>query len=833
MFLRVRPAEVSVGAHARLARRKRTALAAVVMAMAWILNESGSATAQSAPSMPARLGPTAVEDGVRRALDLGPVDIVVELIGHRSPNAARETAAVRDWAARQREIARQVDDVTRLVPGVLVRQRLRNVGVMALRLDNVQQLDAVSRIATVRSIGLDRQHTPLIDPHLALISQPQVAADGFTGSGTVVAVLDSGVDYTLPVFGGCTAPGPGCRILSSVEIAANDGVADDSRHGTRISNVIARTAPAVSIIVGDVMSGGVASTSSISAGVDWVISQKLSGVNVVALNISLGFGAFANACTDFYGFADLIAVGITPVAASGNSGNTAGVASPSCVPGTISVGAVTAQPTITTNWGGCVDSALQADKIPCFSQSGPLLTMLAPGVNVMLDGGPRSGTSFASPFVAAALAVVTSARPAATQPEVVHAVTLAGPLVTDARNGKTVHRLDLQQAVTSVLPPSGMVSLPLPVRFADTRTGFATVDGQFAGGGPRLGGTAFAVTVASRGGVHTTARAAMLNVAVVEPTSEGYLTVFPCGGSIPNASTVNYTRGATVANSAIARIGANGQVCFFVSSTTELIVDVASYFPDETVYSAIPSPARLLDTRPGFGTIDGQFAGIGEQAAGTTLNLLIAGRPGVALGERLVSLNLAAVSPASPGWITVFPCGQPVPLASNLNFSDGQTIANHVVAKTDASGQVCIYFSSTTHAIVDVVGYFVSGFTALASPARVIDTRPGSFTIDGLQAGGGTVQANSVQTIQIAQRSGIPNGISSIVLTVTIVDPLAEGWVTVVPCGEALPNASSINYSQGQTIAGTVISRLNASGQVCVFSSATTHVLADVSAFRL
>ena len=55
--------------------------------------------------------------------------------------------------------------------------------------------------------------------------------------------------------------------------------------------------------------------------------------------------------------------------------------------------------------------------------------------------------------------------------------------------------------------------------------------------------------------------------------------------------------------------------------------------------------------------------------------------------------------------MTVFPCGQAVPEASNLNYRAGQTIPNAAVVKLDVSGRVCVYTSAASGLIVDVNGY--------------------------------------------------------------------------------------------------------------------------------
>ena len=68
-------------------------------------------------------------------------------------------------------------------------------------------------------------------------------------------------------------------------------------------------------------------------------------------------------------------------------------------------------------------------------------------------------------------------------------------------------------------------------------------------------------------------------------------------------------------------------------------------------------------------------------------------------------LNLTAVTPDGPGYLTVFPCGAPRPLASNVNFRTGDVVPNSVLAKIGANGTVCIYTTATTDIIADVNGY--------------------------------------------------------------------------------------------------------------------------------
>ena len=86
------------------------------------------------------------------------------------------------------------------------------------------------------------------------------------------------------------------------------------------------------------------------------------------------------------------------------------------------------------------------------------------------------------------------------------------------------------------------------------------------------------------------------------------------------------------------------------------------------------------------------------------------GRGGVpASGAAAVVVNVTAVEPTAGGFLTVHPAGEARPNASNLNFVRGQTIANLVVAKVGADGEVSIYNAAgSTHVIADVAGWFPS-----------------------------------------------------------------------------------------------------------------------------
>ncbi len=87
-------------------------------------------------------------------------------------------------------------------------------------------------------------------------------------------------------------------------------------------------------------------------------------------------------------------------------------------------------------------------------------------------------------------------------------------------------------------------------------------------------------------------------------------------------------------------------------------------------------------------------------------------------------MNVTAVGASADGFMTVYPCGEPVPLASNPNYAKGRDIANSVLAKPGVGGKVCFFSDKAVDIVVDVSGYFgaESGFGPI-TPIRDVDTR--------------------------------------------------------------------------------------------------------------
>jgi hypothetical protein len=223
--------------------------------------------------------------------------------------------------------------------------------------------------------------------------------------------------------------------------------------------------------------------------------------------------------------------------------------------------------------------------------------------------------------------------------------------------------------------------------------------------------------------------------------------------------------------------------------------------------------------------------------AGDTLNLTVTGgsvpttATAVVLNVTVTDTNLA------PSYLTVYPAGGTLPLASNLNWTPGQTVPNLVVVPVGTNGQVSIYDDAgNTDVVVDLEGYFMApavGSTAgeysPLTPTRITDTRADS----GEPNAGRTLGPRGTLNIQVAGAGDVPAAnVAAAVLNVTATNTTASSFLTVYPEDSPQPTASNLNWAAGRTVANTVIAPVSNTGQITVFNrSGNADVVVDVSGY--
>jgi hypothetical protein len=157
-----------------------------------------------------------------------------------------------------------------------------------------------------------------------------------------------------------------------------------------------------------------------------------------------------------------------------------------------------------------------------------------------------------------------------------------------------------------------------------------------------------------------------------------------------------------------------------------LYLGPASAWADGPFNTFTVAPCRVVDTREVGGPIP----------AGGTRNFLVAGTIPNQGGEtdcgipfpeaKGVFINIVAVSPSGFGYLIAYPYPSSLPLASTLNFSPGQTIANGVLVPIcDDNVDNCIADLTVTMGpaaadmVIDVTGYLqATGQSAQAQTGR-------------------------------------------------------------------------------------------------------------------
>lgn len=185
--------------------------------------------------------------------------------------------------------------------------------------------------------------------------------------------------------------------------------------------------------------------------------------------------------------------------------------------------------------------------------------------------------------------------------------------------------------------------------------------------------------------------------------------------------------------------------------------------------------------------------------------------------DSAVAVNLTVTGSNRSGYVTAYPCDSEPPLASNVNFTERETFANAAVVRTNANGEFCVYTSAGVHVVVD--GWGTDSISSVGSPIRRLDTREATGPTAGqrLPAGG---------VVEVA--TGLAGG-TTILGNVTVTSPTANGYTTVYPCDVERPLASMNNFVSGQTSATFTAVRADPQGKVCIYTSASTHVVFDVT----
>ena len=244
-----------------------------------------------------------------------------------------------------------------------------------------------------------------------------------------------------------------------------------------------------------------------------------------------------------------------------------------------------------------------------------------------------------------------------------------------------------------------------PARIFDTRPG-SSEPGQ---GATLTNGGSVQVPVTGVGGVPSSGVSAIVvNIGITNTSAPSFIQGYPTG-SPPSSSTPtvdqNWVAGETLSTKAIIGVGAGGSITLANhDANVDVVVDVDGYFgipgASGPLFNVLPSPVRLADTRPG---------GVAGNASDT---VAVAGTQGVPSSATAGVLDVVDIA-TSGNFLTVYPAGQSVPFAADVNYVPGDTdtiVANAAYGTVGSGGAVGIYNgpATTTRAdvVVDEFGYF-------------------------------------------------------------------------------------------------------------------------------
>lgn len=350
------------------------------------------------------------------------ITVMVMAVANAAPdNAGRQAAMVlphdfQDYVAEVKVPQHAIDAAPPLAPGTArwIAHTASSADKAYFRLQGceiVNELDDATAVECPQKVKLKN-----VEPDELLyvtdlgadaqINAPDVWAQGYTGSGVTVAVLDTGVDYTHPELSGSIAGGK-----SFVKYTRS--YYDDHGHGTHVSGIITAdgvggtptgyakgVAPGANVWMGKVCDRkGSCWSSDIAKGIQYIVNTGVAKV----MSISIGGGIYSDDCDSTY-LAQQVnwaaSKGVAVVVAAGNSAS--GVSSPGCASKAITVGAVD-KSNVLASWSGRGASMAKHG-------------VVAPGVSIYstLPGNSYaswSGTSMATPHVSATIALMKQKNP--------------------------------------------------------------------------------------------------------------------------------------------------------------------------------------------------------------------------------------------------------------------------------------------------------------------------------------------------------------------------------------------------------------------------------------
>ncbi len=475
---------------------------AVALLVGLLLAATASSSGAAAHTRPSGRGAVAAAAAAVDPALHGARGLVALIVQHTPGAGSAPVRALRRLGGRVTRPLPIVDGFAAVLPAGAVDRLAAVPGVRALSLNRpvrLQQQRAGGTSATVAAMvgtsvpGASATsgdgNVPIRSVYPQAVRADGAWAAGVTGRGVTVALVDTGIDQTVPDFAGRVLPVRDDltgRTVPCMNLSGEPGCTDSYGHGTFVAGIIAGNgassggqwkgiAPEANLVSVKIAGrDGSSDVSQVLAAIQWVVSFK-DRYGIKVLNLSLGTDSTQSYRIDplDYAVERAWAAGITVVVAASNRGPApASISKPGDDPFVVTVAALDDRGT----------PGIGDDQLPDFSGRGPTAAdglskpdVAAPGAHIVslravgsevdtqfatyVDGAYRqgSGTSMAAGVVSGTAALVAQANPGIAPDRVKYALAATTrPAASDDPLAVGAGEIDAQAA--ALQPPQGLAN---------------------------------------------------------------------------------------------------------------------------------------------------------------------------------------------------------------------------------------------------------------------------------------------------------------------------------------------------------------------------------------